>query len=81
MDAFAGNRARLVEAAARYAGLRVTQDNFAEMEQNIVVSKGDSLKLKIVNEFLDEARTSGFLKDLLVRTKLAGVEAPPPKNQ
>ena len=81
VDAFAGNRTRLVEAAARYAGLRVTQDNFAEMEQNIVVPKGDSLKLKIVNEFLDEARTSGFLKDLLVRAKLAGVEAPPPKKQ
>jgi len=50
------------------------------MEQNIVVQKGDSLKLKAVNEFLDEARASGFLKDLLVRTKLAGVEAPPAKK-
>jgi hypothetical protein len=59
----------------------VTQDNFAEMEQNIVVPKGDSLKLRIVNEFLDEARTTGFLKDLLVRAKLAGVEAPPAKKQ
>ena len=80
VDAFAGNRARLVEAAARYPGLRVTRDNFAEMEQNIVVQKGDSLKLKAVNEFLDEARASGFLKDSLVRAKLAGVEAPPPKK-
>ena len=80
VNAFAGNRARLVEAAARYPGLRVAQDNFAEMEQNLVVPKGDSLKLKIVNEFLDEARASGFLKDSLVRAKLAGVEAPPPKK-
>jgi polar amino acid transport system substrate-binding protein len=79
VDAFAGNRARLVEAAARYPGLRVAQDNFAEMEQNIVVQKGDSLKLKVVNEFLDEARASGFLKDSLVRAKLDGVKAPPPK--
>jgi polar amino acid transport system substrate-binding protein len=80
VDAFAGNRARLVEAAARYPGLRVAQDNFAEMEQNIVVQKGDSLKLKVVNEFLDEARASGFLKDSLVRAKLDGVKAPPPKK-
>ena len=79
MDAFAGNRARLVEAAARFPGLRVAQDNFAEMEQNIVVQKGDGLRLKLVNEFLDEARASGFLKETLVRAKLAGVEAPPPK--
>jgi polar amino acid transport system substrate-binding protein len=80
VDAFAGNRARLVEAAARYPGLRVTRDNFAEMEQNIVVQKGDSLKLKAVNDFLDEARASGFLKDSLIRSKLAGVDAPPPKK-
>jgi len=80
VDAFAGNRARLVEAAARYPVLRVAQDNFAEMEQNIVVQKGDSLKLKVVNEFLDEARASGFLKDSLVRAKLDGVEAPPPQK-
>lgn len=79
VQAFAGNRARLVEAAARYPGLRVAQDNFAEMEQNIVVQKGDALKLKIVNEFLDQARVSGFLKDVVVRAKLAGVEAPPPR--
>jgi polar amino acid transport system substrate-binding protein len=81
VDAFAGNRARLVEAAARYPGLRVPPDNFAEMEQNIVVQKGDSLKLGVVNEFLDEARASGFLKDSLLRARLAGVEAPPPKKR
>ena len=59
VDAFAGNHARLVEGTARYPGLRVTQDNFADMQQNIVVQKGDSLKLKLVNEFLDDARASG----------------------
>jgi polar amino acid transport system substrate-binding protein len=80
VDAYAGNRARLVEAADRYPGLRVAQDNFTMLEQNIVVQKGDAAKLKIVNDFLDEARASTFLKDSFVRAKLAGVEAPPPRN-
>ncbi len=78
VDAYAGNRSRLVEAAERYPALRVAQDNFTVLEQNIVVSKGDSVKLKIVNDFLNEARSGTFLKDMLVSAKLAGVEAPKP---
>jgi polar amino acid transport system substrate-binding protein len=81
VDAYAGNRARLVEAAATYPGLRVVEGNFTVLEQNLVVPKGDAVKLKIVNDFLDDARSTGFLKDMLLRAKLAGVEAPPPRNR
>ena len=78
LNAFSGNRMRLVEAAERYPGLRVAQDDFAKMEQNIVVRKGDDQKLKIIDGFLKEARASGFLKDSFGRAKLVGVEAPAP---
>jgi len=81
VDAYAGNRTRLVEAADRYPGLRVAQDNFTMLEQNIVVQKGDAAKLRIVNDFLDEARASAFLRDSLIQAKLAGVEAPPAKTR
>jgi polar amino acid transport system substrate-binding protein len=81
VDAYAGNRARLMEAAGRYPGLRVAQDNFTLLEQNIVVQKGDATKLRIVNDFLDEARASAFLRDSLIQAKLAGVEAPPAKTR
>jgi polar amino acid transport system substrate-binding protein len=81
VNAYAGNRARLAEAADMYPGLRVAQDNFTVLEQNLVVPKGDAVKLKIINDFLDEARSSEFLKDMLVRAKLAGVEPPPPRNR
>jgi len=79
LDAYAGNRTRLVEAAERYPGLRVAQDNFTMLEQNIVVQKGEAAKLRIVNDFLEEARASAFLRDSLTRAKLAGVEVPPAK--
>ncbi|HEY7338439.1 MAG TPA: transporter substrate-binding domain-containing protein [Bryobacteraceae bacterium] len=78
VDAYAGNRSRLTEAAGHYPGLRVALDNFTVLEQNLVVSKGDSVKLRIVNDFLNEARSTVFLKDMLVRAKLSGVEAPKP---
>ena len=79
INAFSGNRTRLVEAAANYPGLRVAQDDFTKLEQNVVVRKGDVLKLQVVNEFLNEARASAFLKDSFARAKLVGVEPPPAK--
>jgi polar amino acid transport system substrate-binding protein len=78
VDAYAGNRARLAEAAEQHLGLRVAQDNFTLLEQNLVVSKGDFAKLKIVDDFLNEARSTEFLKEMLARAKLVGVEAPQP---
>jgi polar amino acid transport system substrate-binding protein len=81
VDAYAGNRARLVEAADTYPGLHVVEDNFTVLEQNLIVLTGEAAKLKILNDFLDEARSSDFLKDMLVRAKPAGVEAPPPRNR
>jgi polar amino acid transport system substrate-binding protein len=81
VDAYAGNRARLVEAAEHYNGLRVAQDNFTMLEQNMVVRKGEAARLRIVNDFLDDARASTFLRDSLIQAKLAGVEAPPAKTR
>jgi polar amino acid transport system substrate-binding protein len=81
VNAYAGNRARLVEAAKTYPGLRVVEDNFTVLEQNIVVPKGDAARLKIINDFLDESRSSGFLKEMLLRAKLAGVEVPSPAKR
>ena len=81
LAAFAGNRARLVEAAAQYPSLRVAQGNFTVLEQNIVVEKGDTTRLEIINRFLEEVRASSFVKDSLARAKLAGVEAAPNKSR
>ena len=81
LSAFAGNRARLVEAAAQYPSLRVAQDNFTVLEQNIVVEKGDTVRLEILNKFLNDVRASSFVKDSLARAKLVGVEPAPNKNR
>ena len=81
LNAFSGNRMRLMEAAASNPGLRVAQDDFAKMEQNIIVKKGDVQKLKIIDGFLDEARASGFLRDSFDRAHLVGVEAPAPRKR
>jgi hypothetical protein len=51
------------------------------MEQNLVVRQGQAQKLKIINEFLEEARASGFLTESFARARLVGVEPPPPKQR
>jgi polar amino acid transport system substrate-binding protein len=81
LSAFAGNRARLVEAAAQYPSLRVAQGNFTVLEQNIVVEKGDNTRLEIINRFLEEVRGTSFVQDSLTRAKLVGVEAATNKNK
>jgi len=78
VDAFAANRARLILAADRYPSLRVAQDNFTVLEQAIVVQKGDTARLKIINEFLEEARASTLVRDSIAHAKLVGVDPAPP---
>ncbi|MBV8843416.1 MAG: transporter substrate-binding domain-containing protein [Bryobacterales bacterium] len=79
IDAYATNRARLTEMAARFPGLRVLPENFFAVEQSMVVAKGNTAGVEYLNRFIDGVRDSGFLKSVLVRANLSGVEIAPPK--
>jgi hypothetical protein len=64
-----------VEVAAQDPKLRVLPDNFSVAEQSIVVNKGDSSGLEVINQFIEKARSSGLVKSSLERAKLtAGME-------
>jgi polar amino acid transport system substrate-binding protein len=58
LDAYAGNRMRLYEAAQKTPGLRLVPDNFYGVEQAVIVPKGDAAKMAIIERFIDEARAS-----------------------
>jgi len=77
IDAFGANRQRMVEAAAVAPQLRVLPDDFLVAGQAIVVEKGDAARIQELNRFLDDVRTSGFVKASLERARLSGVEAAP----
>ncbi|MEN3375409.1 MAG: polar amino acid transport system substrate-binding protein [Hyphomicrobiales bacterium] len=77
LDAYAGNRMRLHEAAQKTPGLRLVADNFYGVEQAVIVPKGDSTKLAIIERFIDEARASGFIADAIRRSGLIGVDVAP----
>ena len=78
LEAYAGNRMRLHAAAQKTPGLRLVQDNFYGVEQAVIVPKGNSARLAIVEKFIDEARGSGLIADAIARAGLVGVDVAPP---
>jgi polar amino acid transport system substrate-binding protein len=81
IDAYAGNRQRLSEAAAQNPDLRLTPDNFYGVEQAVIVAKGGAQKLSIINPFIDEARASGLIAAAIARAGLVGVDVAPPNSR
>ena len=75
VDAFAINRQRALEAQAASAKLRSLPDSFLQVDQCFIVEKGARAKLQLLENFVAEARTSGFIKTSIERAKVTGVEA------
>ena len=78
VDAYAGNRMRLHEAAKKTPGLRLVPDNFYGVEQAVIVPKGNAARLAVIEKFLDEARASGLIANAIARAGLIGVDVAPP---
>ena len=77
LDAYAANRTRLIEIAAREPALRVLPDNFFSVGQAIVVAKGNAAGLALVDRFVAEARASGLIQSAIERSGLKGVDVAP----
>jgi len=78
IDAFAANRQRLMEAAARFPKLRVVSDNYFVAGQAVALAKGDPPRLGALNQLLGEVLASGFVKASIDRAGLMGVESARP---
>jgi polar amino acid transport system substrate-binding protein len=72
IDAWAANRQRLNEIAARRMDMRVLPDNFFAVRQALVVPKGDKAGLERLNRFLSEARKSGLIQKSIDDAGLKG---------
>jgi polar amino acid transport system substrate-binding protein len=77
LDAFGANRQRLTDLMRNASGLRLLPDDLYGVEQTIIVPKGKPEILKAVNEFIDEVRKSGFLRDSIQRSGVIGVTVAP----
>ena len=72
IDVYAANRQRLIEMAAGAPDTRVLPDNYFAVRQAIIVPKGNTAALEIINRFLDDARKSGLIQAAIDRAKLTG---------
>jgi polar amino acid transport system substrate-binding protein len=81
VEAYAANRQRLAEFAARASDMRLMPDNFYAVEQAIALRKGETAALALLGKFLDEARSSGLIEGAIRRAGLVGLDVAPPREQ
>ena len=82
VEAFAINRQRALDAQTASAGkLRALTDSFLDVDQSFVVRKGDRAKVEAIEKFVNEVRTSGFIKQSIDRAKLSGIDVPSGKKK
>ena len=82
VDAFAINRQRALEAEAASSGrLRTLADSFLDVDQCVVVAKGNAARLETVERFVAEIRASGFIQQSIERARLVGVNVAPARKR
>jgi polar amino acid transport system substrate-binding protein len=77
LDAFGANRQRLTDLMKNSSGLRLLPDDLYGVEQTIIVPKGKPEALMLVNQFIDEIRKSGFLRNAIERSGVIGISVAP----
>ena len=77
IDALGASRQRLTNLLRSIPGTRLLPDSFFNVPQNIIVPKGQTAVLALVDAFIDEQRASGLLLTFVVNSGAVGVEAAP----
>jgi polar amino acid transport system substrate-binding protein len=80
IDAYATNRHRLTELAARHAGHRLLPDNFYGVPQSVVAAQGNTALIDAVNAVIDETKSSGLIARSIDAAGLTGVDVAPPRK-
>ena len=76
-SAYAAPRPVLLGLSAELPGTRVIEDAFANISYAGFVPKGNAAHLAYVSEFLEEAKSSGLVKQSIERNGLRGLKVAP----
>jgi polar amino acid transport system substrate-binding protein len=79
-DTYSAPRTVLLAEAAHLPGSRILEDGFAVISYVAMVPKGKAEHLAYVNEFIEEAKASGLVKQAIEHAGLRGVEVAPAGN-
>ena len=77
VQAMALNRPSLMAEAAKHPGSRVVSDGFGDIYSGMAVPKGHPGRLAYINEFIEEAKASGFVGRMIETLGLQGVQVAP----
>jgi len=81
LDAYAANKERLAAVASPESGVRMLDGSVLPVEQSIVVSQQNEAIVPRLDQFIDEARDSGFLQSIVERYAIVGVEVAPQRRR
>jgi polar amino acid transport system substrate-binding protein len=73
LEALAGLKTMLVEAAARQPGSRVIEGRFTAVQQAIGIRKGRPAAAQYVHAFVEDMKASGFVAKSIEKNKIRGV--------
>jgi polar amino acid transport system substrate-binding protein len=79
-DTWASARYGLLQAAAKLPGSRVLEDRYGANLIAMAVAKGRTGRLSYLSEFVEEAKTSGFVQRAIESAKLRGYQVVPASN-
>jgi polar amino acid transport system substrate-binding protein len=80
-DAFAADRATLLNVTARFTGWHILDGRFLAVQHALAVPKGDALMLASVQTFVEQAKRSGLVQHAIQRAGLHGVHVAPAAEQ
>jgi polar amino acid transport system substrate-binding protein len=76
-DAYASPRPPILEYSARLPGSRVLDDHYGANLQAIAVPKDRAPRLAFISAFVEEAKASGLLRQIIERAGERGMEVAP----
>jgi polar amino acid transport system substrate-binding protein len=78
VDIVAGVRQALIAHATKLPGSRVFDDRFMAIEQAMGMPHGRAAGLRVLREFIEDVKASGFVAQALERAGIRGVAVAPP---
>jgi len=78
IDAYAAPRVVLLTLASKAPGSRVLDDGFASITFVAMVPKGKAGHIAYISEFIEEAKSSGLVKQIIDQANLRGLQVAPP---
>ncbi len=78
LDALAGLRPRLLSDVKKLPGARLLDGQFTAVQQAVGTARKNTAGAAFLRKFVEEAKASGFVKQLIERHKVVGLSVAPP---